>query len=109
MHADDFNTILATLPPTDHLEAIVLLGPDGEPVARLDNQPGTAGSVRVYHALVEAFGHIDRKAARKGLVLYAEHTEDARSNPGRHPNIDRLLSIAEGAAPGLRVRLVLKG
>jgi hypothetical protein len=36
------------------------------------------------------------EAARKGLELYAEHTVDARQNPGKHPNIDRLLALAEG-------------
>jgi hypothetical protein len=30
------------------------------------------------------------------LALYAEHTVDARLNPGKHPNIDRLLDIESG-------------
>ncbi|MGA7179160.1 MAG: DUF2322 family protein [Thiobacillaceae bacterium] len=25
--------------------------------------------------------------------MYAEHTEDAKLNPGKHPNIDRLLEL----------------
>jgi hypothetical protein len=33
------------------------------------------------------------------LQLYAEHTADARLHPGKHPNIDRLLAIAEDDAP----------
>nr|WP_306464928.1 DUF2322 family protein [Chromobacterium sp. ASV5] len=103
-----FKDILDTLPAADDIRAIVLLSPEGEALARMENQPGTAGSVRVYHALVKRHGHIDRKAAREGLALYAEHTADARLNPGKHPNIDRLLAIAEQNAPGLRARVVLR-
>ncbi|GGX81446.1 DUF2322 family protein [Vogesella alkaliphila] len=102
-----FADILATLPAIDGIAALMLLDAAGEPLQRLDNKPGTAGSVRVYHALVKRFGHIDKAAAREGLALYAEHTDDARAHPGKHPNIDRLLAIAEQDAPGLRVRIVL--
>ena len=44
-------------------------------------------------------------AARAGLEFYAEHTEDARANPGKHPNIDRLLELAQGERT-LRVKHV---
>ncbi|MBM2884830.1 DUF2322 family protein [Chromobacterium amazonense] len=103
-----FQDLLPTLPATDGIDAIVLLSPEGEALHRLENRPGTAGSLRVYHALVKRHGHIDRKAAREGLELFAEHTAAARSQPGSHPNIDRLLAIAEQGAPGLRARVVLK-
>ncbi|MCD4499239.1 DUF2322 family protein [Chromobacterium vaccinii] len=103
-----FQDLLQTLPTTDSIEAIVLLNPEGEAMHRLENLPGTAGSLRVYHALVKRHGHIDRKAAREGLELFAEHTASARAHPGSHPNIDRLLAIAEQGAPGLRARVVLK-
>ncbi|MDR3426859.1 MULTISPECIES: DUF2322 family protein [Silvimonas] len=99
-----FSEVLATLPSVDHLGALELL--EGEAVAaRLENRPGQAGSVRVYHALYQEFGAIDTVAADKGLRLYAEHTEDALKHPGKHPNIDRLLMLAEGGQP-LSVRLV---
>ncbi|QZA80598.1 DUF2322 family protein [Deefgea piscis] len=95
---------LALMPSIDHLSAIELL--DGETViARIENRPGQAGSVRLYHALYQEFGAISDIAAQKGLRLYAEHTADAQSFPGKHPNIDRLLPIAEGGQP-LAVRLV---
>jgi len=32
-------------------------------------------------------------AAAEGLAIYAEHTDDARLNPGKHPNIDRLFGV----------------
>jgi hypothetical protein len=104
-----FKDILATLPDTVGIAALVLLDEHDEQQARLENQPGTAGSVKVYYALVQRFGHIDRAAAEEGLALYAEHTTDARLNPGKHPNIDRLLAIAEADAPGLKARIVLQG
>lgn len=100
----DFTETLATLPTIDHLAAIELL--DGTTiVARLENKPGQAGSVRVYHALYQEFGAIDAIAADKGLRLYCEHTTDAKMYPGKHPNIDRLLALVKKEQP-LAVRLI---
>ncbi len=85
----------------DNLEALPqvsgnvlnLLDESGTEVARIANGPGTAGSFRVYAWLADKWGSINAEAAKEGLRLYAEHTEDARSNPGKHPNIDRLLEL----------------
>jgi hypothetical protein len=95
-----FSEILASLPTIDHLAAIELFSAEatgGElmthSVARIENKPGSAGSVRVYHALFQEFGEINLAAAEKGLAIYAEHTADAINFPGKHPNIDRLLNI----------------
>ena len=91
-----FSEILATLPAIDHIAALELF--DGDVlVARLENKPGTAGSVRVYHALMQEFGEINAAAATKGLQLYAEHTADAKAFQGKHPNIDRLLTLISNA------------
>jgi len=94
---------LKQLPPVSHLEGIDLLDDAGEPVAAIDNKPGQAGSLAVYNFLGQHFGAITPLAAQTGLDLYAEHTDDARANPGKHPNIDRLLAIVESGAR-LRVR-----
>lgn len=91
----DFKDILATLPSIDHLDAIELTHASGES-ERLPNQPGKAGSLAVYNALLEEFGEINASAAEKGLALFAEHTEDARAHPGKHPNIDRLQAVIDG-------------
>jgi hypothetical protein len=73
-------------------------------VASIENQPGKQGSLAVYQYLKQAFGDLDAAAAEHGLVVFAEHTADARERPGAHPNIDRLLAIAAGGAPlGIRV------
>jgi hypothetical protein len=87
-----FSDVLATLPSIEHLSAIELSIQD-KLIARIENKPGSAGSVRVYHALFQEFGEINRAAANKGLEIYAEHTKDAIAFPGKHPNIDRLLEI----------------
>jgi hypothetical protein len=60
-----------------------------------NRKPGSQGSVAVYNHLAQTYGAITPEAARKGLELYAEHTADARQNPGKHPNIDRLIQLAE--------------
>ncbi|QEL65594.1 hypothetical protein OTERR_21180 [Oryzomicrobium terrae] len=86
---------LKKLPGISHLAAINLLDADGNAVALLENKPGSAGSVAVYNHLAQTYGAITPQAAQKGLEIYAEHTDDARAHPGKHPNIDRLLQIIE--------------
>jgi len=88
----NFAEQLVQLPASDHLAGIELVGPDGS-TARLDNVPGSQGSVRLYAYLLGKYGVLDPAAATEGLARYAEHTADARAHPGKHPNIDRLLAI----------------
>ena len=96
---------LATLPAIDHLRGLRL--EDGDQViAEILNQPGSAGSVRVYHALFQQFGSISKEAAETGISWYAEHTADAHQHPGKHPNIDRLIAISAGQLPVLQVELI---
>lgn len=94
---------LKKLPGISHLAAIQLFNAEGEEVALIENKPGSAGSVAVYNHLAQTYGSITPEAARKGLEIYAEHTEDARANPGKHPNIDRLLQI-EASGVALRAK-----
>jgi hypothetical protein len=102
-----FAEVLKTLPSVAGLERLDLTDPAGAVVATIENKPGQAGSLAVYNHLLLAHGRIDAEAARAGLALYAEHGEDARRNPGKHPNIDRLLAIEAGGTP-LGGRLVPK-
>ena len=94
---------LKQLPPISHLQGLDLLDDSGAVVAAIDNKPGQAGSLAVYNFLCQHFGAITSLAAQTGLDLYAEHTEDARANPGKHPNIDRLFALIDSGAR-LRVR-----
>ncbi|AKU13664.1 hypothetical protein AzCIB_3771 [Azoarcus sp. CIB] len=86
---------LKQLPKVSHLAALNLLDAAGAVIATIENKPGQAGSVAVYNHLAQLYGSISAEAAKKGLDLYAEHAEDARQNPGKHPNIDRLIGIIE--------------
>lgn len=87
---------LKTLAPIAGIQRIELHDARGARVATIENKPGQQGSLAAYHHLHQRHGRIDADAAREGLELYAEHTADARTNPGKHPNIDRLIGIAEG-------------
>ncbi|MBA5639500.1 DUF2322 family protein [Duganella sp. LX20W] len=91
--SDKFSDNLAQLPVMDTVAAIELVDQSGSPIATIENKPGQAGSLRVYGWLAEKFSAITPEAAELGLKIYAEHTQDARANPGKHPNIDRLFSI----------------
>ncbi len=97
---------LKQLPRISHLAAIQLLDSDGAVAATIENKPGQGGSLSIYNHLGQIYGAITVEAARKGLELYAEHAEDARQNPGKHPNIDRLQALAAEGKGLLRVKHV---
>lgn len=94
-----FKENLRELPPVHDVQRIDLANETGAVVASLENRPGTQGSLAVYRYLQQVFGTLDAEAAEHGLLVFAEHTADARLRPGAHPNVDRLLAIAGGGAP----------
>lgn len=83
---------LSALPEVDGVARLELFGPQGQD-ERIENRPGSAGSVRVYAYLLAKYGALDVAAAEEGIQIYGEHAEDARHNPGKHPNIDRLFHV----------------
>ena len=103
-----FTDTLKQIPGVSHLAALQLLDADGNLVATIEHKSGQIGSLAVYNHLAQLFGSITPEAAAKGLELYGEHTEDARANPGKHPNIDRLLGVTLGGN-SLRVKHVFVG
>ena len=98
---------LKTLPGVSHLAALNLIDAADAVVATIENKPGQAGSLAVYHGLAAKHGGaISPAAAAEGLEWYSEHLADAQAHPGKHPNIDRLLAWAAGSAT-YRVQAVL--
>ena len=88
-----FNEILVALPTIEHLSEIKILE-NGKQVHQIPAAPGKLGSLRVYNALAEEFnGKLDRTSAQQGIEWFAEHVEDAKQNPGKHPNIDLLFKV----------------
>ena len=65
----------------------------------IENAPGTSGSFRLYAYLAQQYGSITPEAAAAGVALFAEHADDARQHPGKHPNIDRLLTCIATQSP----------
>jgi len=96
---------LQQLPSIDHLAQLQLVDEQGNVVTTIPNQPGKAGSLRLYAALAAKHGAINVAAAQEGLELFAEHTEAARQHPGSHPNIDRLLEVI-ASGKGYQVQLI---
>ena len=96
---------LKQLPAAAHLAALQLIDGAGQVAATIENKPGQAGSLVVYAALAAKHGSINVPASHEGLAIYAEHTDDARANPGKHPNIDRLIKVIE-SGQGFQVKLV---
>lgn len=102
-----FKDNLSQLPAIEGVARIEFLDAAGAVTDTIENQPGKLGSLAVYQYLAEGFERLDAAAAEHGLAVFAEITEDARERPGAHPNIDRLIAIAKGAAP-LSIRVVAK-
>lgn len=100
-----FKENLQLLPSIQGVQRIDLIDDSGSVVASIENMPGKQGSLAIYHYLKQVFGKLDARAAEHGLAIFAEATDDARSRPGAHPNIDRLLAIAAGDAP-LRIEVI---
>ncbi|KAK47284.1 hypothetical protein BG58_05435 [Caballeronia jiangsuensis] len=100
-----FKDNLAQMPAIDGIERIDLVDGKGEVVASIENKPGKQGSLAVYSYLKQTFGTLDAKAAEHGLAVFAEHTADARNRPGAHPNVDRLLAVADGGE-ALRIDVI---
>ena len=90
-----FSDNLKKLPGISHLAAINLLDKEENIVAVIENVPGSQGSLAIYNHLAQTYGAITPEAARKGLELFAEHVEEARQHPKKHPNIDRLIRLID--------------
>jgi hypothetical protein len=89
-----FADTLKTLPKITHLAALQLIDAEsGDVIHTIENKAGQIGSLAVYNHLAQMFGAITREAAAFGLELYGEHTADALANPGKHPNVDRLIAL----------------
>lgn len=87
-----FKENLEQLPSTDGVEKIDFYL-DGTLQGTVANIEGQKGSLALYFYLFKTMGMLDIAAARRGLELFAEHTADAKANPGKHPNIDRLILV----------------
>ena len=91
----NFKEILDTLPTIDHLTGLNVKQGD-EVIHHIPAAPGKLGSLRLYNALAEKFnGKLDRTSAQQGIEWFAEHVEDAKANPGKHPNIDLLFKVID--------------
>lgn len=89
----DFKSNLAQLPTVEHLSGLDVIS-NGEIIHQIPAIEGKLGSLRVYNALaIEFNGKLDLTSAEKGLQIFAEHTEDAKLNAGKHPNIDLLFKV----------------
>jgi hypothetical protein len=90
-----FAEILKDLEPVEDLDNLRLTV-NGEEVGVIPNAEGKRGSLAVYaHIVGHKEGVIGFREAIYGLGLFAEHTDDARENPGKHPNVDLLLDVLD--------------
>ena len=101
-----FKDNLEQFPPVDIVERIDITQGD-KPQGSILNADGQRGSLALYYYLYKTMGELDIYAARRGLELYAEHTADARANPGKHPNIDRLILIEATHKP-MEMKVIYK-
>lgn len=101
-----FKDNLEQFPPVNTVERIDITQGD-KPQGSILNVDGQRGSLALYYYLYKTMGELDIYAARRGLELFAEHTADARANPGKHPNIDRLILIEATHKP-MEMKVIYK-
>ena len=101
----NFKDTLATFENIDNIKEIKLFNAHGYESGNILNKPGTEGSIKLYHHLFLVFGELNTIAATEGLDLYCEHVDEAKNNPGKHPNIDRLLDIIK-TKESLRIEII---
>ncbi|MBT7690137.1 MAG: DUF2322 family protein, partial [Nitrosomonadales bacterium] len=65
-----FKEVLKSLPDVNQLIRIELYDLNGNFVDKIDNLPGTQGSLKVYFYLYKTFKVINLQAAQKGLALF---------------------------------------
>lgn len=87
---------IARLPSTDAVKKVSIPALHWQ----ILNIPGKKASVSVFNHLATKYnGKLTASAAEEGLQLYDEYVEEAKAQPGSHPNIDLLFRvIAEGLA-----------
>ncbi|OOF58464.1 DUF2322 family protein [Rodentibacter genomosp. 2] len=91
----NFKDILDTLPSAEHLTGLNVKQ-NNVIIHNIPAVAGKLGSLRLYNALAEKFnGKLDRTSAQQGIEWFAEHVEDAKRNPGKHPNIDLLFKVID--------------
>lgn len=89
-----FQEHLATFPDIAHLAGLDVRDAAGQTVHHIPAIEGKLGSLKLYHALYQKHGgQLNPQSAQQGLDWFAEHTADAQTNPGKHPNIDLLLRV----------------
>ncbi|MEQ1668604.1 MAG: DUF2322 family protein [Sulfuriferula sp.] len=91
----NFAENLEKLENVDAFGSMKLFDEMGNVCGLIENKPGSAGSFRVYYHAALKWGGIGQKGAQEALELFAEHTDDARQHPGKHPNIDLLFDIIQ--------------
>ena len=93
-----FKENLDQFPSIDGVEKIDFYQ-DNQLQGTVSNVDGQKGSLALYFYLFKTMGALDLAAARRGLELFAEHTDVARATPGAHPNIDRLILVEATHVP----------
>lgn len=89
----NFQDNLSAMPDISHLSGLDILDAQGKVLHHIPAVQGKLGSLKLYNALAQKFDNRLDPAAERGLFLFAEHTADARANPGKHPNIDLLFKV----------------
>ncbi len=89
-----FKDYLATFPNIDHLSGLNVMDEKGTLIHHIPAIEGKLGSLKLYYALSTQFNQqLNANAAEQGITWFAEHVEDAKQHPGKHPNIDLLLDV----------------
>lgn len=89
-----FKDFLATFPEIEQLSGLDIIDETGTIIHHIPAIEGKLGSLKLYNALAEHFSNqLNKVSAEKGLEWFAEHVDDAKQHPQKHPNIDLLFDV----------------
>jgi len=89
---------LQQLPSIDHLAELRLMDAQGQVAAVIPNQPGKAGSLRLYAALAAKHGSLNAPPPRKGWSCLPS----TRSRPASTPAAIRTSTACSRSSPRAR-------
>ncbi|MBF0278988.1 MAG: DUF2322 family protein [SAR324 cluster bacterium] len=105
----EFQENLKNLDPVDKLVLARVYDEQGQLVSVIPNLPGKQGSLKVINHVVSENGEFSEEQARGAIQLFGEHVEDAKQNPGKHPNLDLIMSLGSSRLKIQRVTSPVSG
>ena len=90
-----FTENLLTIPKNKKTVLLRIYNDRDELVSIIPNIQGQQGSIQIFQHIADANGNINFEAVKQGINFFGENLEDSLKNPGKHKNLELLLSLKQ--------------